>query len=195
MQHEVTNLNTKNMIADSFKKLFEKETLSKITVSEIIEDCGINRKTFYYHFADLHDLLKWIVKQDAFEKVNKFDLMNDYRSAVVFAIDYISKNERLVNAILSTLTRDEARYLFYDDFYNTIQHAIDLRKVCFNITLSTEFSIFLIKTYTNIVAGLIIEWIFDSEASAKKDRMIDYICTLFDQMLPHMMQVAAEKKL
>lgn len=27
----------------------EKKPLSKITVSEIIADCGVNRKTFYYH--------------------------------------------------------------------------------------------------------------------------------------------------
>ena len=32
----------------------EKKPLSKITVSEIIADCGVNRKTFYYHFEDIY---------------------------------------------------------------------------------------------------------------------------------------------
>ena len=36
----------------------EKKPLSNITVSEIIADCGVNRKTFYYHFEDIYALLK-----------------------------------------------------------------------------------------------------------------------------------------
>ncbi|WP_295208123.1 TetR family transcriptional regulator [Ruminococcus sp.] len=37
--------------------------LSKITVSEIVADCNINRKTFYYHFEDVQSLLKWTLEQ------------------------------------------------------------------------------------------------------------------------------------
>ena len=40
----------KQMLADSLKRAISKKSFSKVTVSEIVEDCGINRKTFYYHF-------------------------------------------------------------------------------------------------------------------------------------------------
>ncbi|MGN1367950.1 MAG: TetR family transcriptional regulator, partial [Aristaeellaceae bacterium] len=50
MKHEITSLNTKRTLAESLKRLMQKKPLSKITVSEIIADCGVNRKTFYYHF-------------------------------------------------------------------------------------------------------------------------------------------------
>ena len=33
--------------------------LSKITVTDITEDCGISRMTFYYHFKDIYDLVEW----------------------------------------------------------------------------------------------------------------------------------------
>ena len=39
----------------------EKKPLSKITVSEIIADCNVNRRTFYYHFDDIYALLKWVL--------------------------------------------------------------------------------------------------------------------------------------
>lgn len=48
MRHEVTTLNTKKELAASLKRFMEKKPLSKITVSGIIADCGVNRKTFYY---------------------------------------------------------------------------------------------------------------------------------------------------
>ncbi len=35
-------------------------TLNKITVKEIVNRCGVNRQTFYYHFRDIYDLLDWM---------------------------------------------------------------------------------------------------------------------------------------
>ena len=65
MKHEITTLNTKKMLAASLKKHMGKKPLSKITISEIIADCGVNRKTFYYHFEDIYTLLKWMLEQEA----------------------------------------------------------------------------------------------------------------------------------
>ena len=31
--------------------------MDKITVKDIVEECGINRNTFYYYFADIYDLI------------------------------------------------------------------------------------------------------------------------------------------
>lgn len=48
MKHETTTLMTKKALASSLKKIMEQKPLGKISVREIIEDCGVNRKTFYY---------------------------------------------------------------------------------------------------------------------------------------------------
>ena len=44
---------TKRALATSLKKLLAQKPLSKITISDITEDCGMNRMTFYYHFQDI----------------------------------------------------------------------------------------------------------------------------------------------
>lgn len=41
---------TKRALEQSLKNLLLKKPLNKITISDITEDCGINRMTFYYHF-------------------------------------------------------------------------------------------------------------------------------------------------
>lgn len=41
---------TKQAIKASFLKLLNQQPLSKISVRDIVEDCGINRNSFYYHF-------------------------------------------------------------------------------------------------------------------------------------------------
>ena len=63
MKHEVTTYNTKRSLADSLKKLMQSKPFSKISVSEIIKLSGVNRKTFYYHFADIYALLNGCLKK------------------------------------------------------------------------------------------------------------------------------------
>ena len=40
---------TKRALEQSLKNLLLRKPLNKITISDIAEDCGINRMTFYYH--------------------------------------------------------------------------------------------------------------------------------------------------
>ena len=42
---------------NSFVKLLNLYPLDKITVKDIVSDCGISRNTFYYHYRDIYDLL------------------------------------------------------------------------------------------------------------------------------------------
>ena len=31
----------------------------------MIDDCGISRMTFYYHFKDIYDLIEWAFEEEA----------------------------------------------------------------------------------------------------------------------------------
>ena len=49
---------TKKAIMESFVRLAGKKPLDKITVRDIVDDCGINRNTFYYYFQDIYAVLE-----------------------------------------------------------------------------------------------------------------------------------------
>ena len=49
---------TKRALEQSLKNLLLKKPLTKITISDITADCGMNRMTFYYHFKDIYDKRK-----------------------------------------------------------------------------------------------------------------------------------------
>ena len=55
---------TKRALAAALKELMEQKPFSKINVAEICEKCGMNRKSFYYHFKDKYDLVNWIFDMD-----------------------------------------------------------------------------------------------------------------------------------
>ena len=52
---------TKRALAAAMKELMEQMPFSKISVSDIAEQCGMNRKSFYYHFKDKYDLVNWSI--------------------------------------------------------------------------------------------------------------------------------------
>lgn len=49
---------TREEIIRAFTKLLDEKPLNKITVKNIVIQCGINRNTFYYHFADIPTLVE-----------------------------------------------------------------------------------------------------------------------------------------
>jgi len=55
---------TKRVLSDSMKKLMSQYPLSKISISDIVADSGLNRNSFYYHFKDKYDLVNWIFYTD-----------------------------------------------------------------------------------------------------------------------------------
>ncbi len=54
---------TKQAIKSTFLKLLREKPLNQISVKTIVENCGINRKSFYYYYQDLPDLIDEIVSE------------------------------------------------------------------------------------------------------------------------------------
>jgi AcrR family transcriptional regulator len=55
---------TKNTIAAVFRSLLEAKPARSVSVQNIVDVAGVNRKTFYYYFSNKEDLVIWIFRQD-----------------------------------------------------------------------------------------------------------------------------------
>ena len=51
---------TKRALAAALKEIMNDKPFGKISIGDICEKCGMNRKSFYYHFRDKYDLVNWI---------------------------------------------------------------------------------------------------------------------------------------
>jgi len=84
---------TKIAVAQSLKRMLLIKDLDKITISDITNDCGINRQTFYYHFKDIYDLLEWIFANEVVKKIEK-----EYSEEEALEINYLIENKLLALA-------------------------------------------------------------------------------------------------
>ena len=54
---------TKNQILNALALLLQTKRLDDITVTELVEKCGISRQAFYYHFSDLYGVVDYGIQQ------------------------------------------------------------------------------------------------------------------------------------
>ena len=102
---------TQKVIKKAFWKLLSEKSFSKITVKDIVELCGINRNSFYYHFADIPSLAR--------------ECVMDYIGAVVDHNDKASIEE-CQEAIFTSLllNKKEVLNMFHSMSREVVEHGI-----------------------------------------------------------------------
>ena len=193
MKHDTTTLNTKKTIAASLKKFMERKPLSKITVSEIVTDCGINRNTFYYHFEDIQALLKWMLEQEAVEVLKNFDLLLDYEDAINFVLDYVEENKHILNCAYDSMGRDELKRFFYNDFCGIMLTIVTRLEEILGLSLSDDFRNFICDFYTEALTAKLIE-VMRSKQPYDREKLIRFISITFQASLPEVIKRACKEE-
>ena len=97
---------TKKAIQESFLKLLTERPLSKITVKDIVADCGVNRNTFYYYFEDMPKLIESIVEEDAAEIIQSYPTIEKFEDCLEAAITHALAKKRAVLHIYHSANRE-----------------------------------------------------------------------------------------
>ena len=82
---------TKEIIAKTFTELLDEKPMSKITVKDIVERCGVNRNTFYYYFKDIYDVL------DALFAIESQSVIEDVKEGASFYEEYARSAAIILN--------------------------------------------------------------------------------------------------
>lgn len=184
MKHEITSMNTKKTLSASLKKFMNTKPLSKISVSEIISDCGVNRKTFYYHFQDIYALLKWTLEQETVEVLKNFDLLLNPEEAILFVTDYVDNNSHILNCAYDSLGRDEMKRFFHADFYGVVLSIIEGLENEHTTVLSKDFKTYLVNFYSEALAGVLINY-FQNKDKINRDKLIEYTLFVLKKSIPN----------
>lgn len=173
MTNEEISMNTKKALSNTLKELMRHKPFRKITVSELIRECNVNRKTFYYHFEDIYALLKWTLEQESVQIIKKHGLFNNYTELISFVYDYVKDNAFMLNCAYDSLGREVLKQFFQNDFQELTMQIIRNEEARYNLTVSDDFRDFLCRLYTEGLAGMLIN-IFQNPDKYKKEELIRY---------------------
>ena len=190
MKHQVTTLNTKKTLAASLKKIVANKPFSKVSVSEIIQDCGVNRKTFYYHFTDVYDLLKWTLEQEAIAVVAQFDLIAEYEEVVYFVMDYVEENNRFLRNVYDSMGRDTLKQVFFQDFAQISDSLILRSEEMQQVQITDDYRRFLTAFFTEAIVGILVDWIV-SYQSRNRQQTVQYLRLTLQASLPNAVAAGA----
>ena len=97
---------TRRAIKESFLKLLNQRPLNQITVKDIVEDCGINRNSFYYHFSDLPALVEEIMAERVSAMVENHPPVDSVQEGADAIVEFVMHNKRAIYHIYNSVSRD-----------------------------------------------------------------------------------------
>ena len=159
---------TQQAIIDTFLKMLACKSLDKITVKEIVNECGINRNTFYYYYKDIYDLLEYVVSTESKKIIEEDGNSKTFYDECMRAFDVMMKYKNALLHIYNSRSRSVIeKYLM----------AVTLNSE--NIEINEKNIIFICDFYKYAVTGCTIEWI-RSGMPEEREEFVKKIADIFE---------------
>ncbi|MGG6309453.1 TetR/AcrR family transcriptional regulator C-terminal domain-containing protein [Paenibacillus macerans] len=150
---------TKKALAASLKNMMTHVPLNKITVKHIVDECGLNRQTFYYHFQDIYELLGWIYQTEAVDAIAGERSYRTWTSGFYKIFKYIEDNRAFCLNTLNSLARNHLDSYLYTVTNQLVMGVVE--EVSDGMEVAEADKRFLANFYTLAFAGLVIQWMRD----------------------------------
>lgn len=166
---------TKRALEQSLKNLLLQKSLTKITVKDITEDCGINRMTFYYHFKDIYDLVEWACLEDARKALEEKKTFDTWQQGFLQIFEAVQANKPFIMNVYRCVHREQVecylKPLVEHLLLEVIQEEAAEQKV------REEDRKFVAQVYSYIFIGLMLDWIKD-DMKEDPERIVNRLATL-----------------
>lgn len=150
---------TKRALKQSLKNLLLKKPLTKITVGDITEDCGINRMTFYYHFKDIYDLVEWSCLEDAKRALEEKKTYDTWQQGFLQIFKAVQENKPFILNVYRCVHREQVEKYLQPLVDQLLLNVINEEAA--GITVRDEDKQFIAQVYSYMFIGLMLDWIKD----------------------------------
>lgn len=176
---------TKQALANSLRHLLEKKSLSKITIKDIVEDCGVNRQTFYYHFQDVYDLVDWIFHNDFDRVLAENKDYNSWQQGCRQVLDYMLQNRILILNAAHSVNRIQLEEHMKSWIRPILSDIVE--DLSADLSISEEDKEFVTTIYLLMLSGLFLEWI-GKDMPRDQLKNLDRLFCCMDGSIYHMLQ-------
>jgi len=176
---------TRAAIKKAFIKILNEKPLSQITVKDIVEECGINRNSFYYHFHDIAALIEEIVTEEADRIISEYPTIDSIETGLNAAIDFAEKNRHAILNIYNSINRD----IFEQYLWKVCEYVVVTfgEKAFSDIEINEFDKELIIRVCKCVCFGMVIEWM-NSGMKDDVHKSVSRLCELFRGMLDEIIE-------
>lgn len=174
---------TKQALIASFKKLLETEPFDKITISDITNDCGLSRQTFYYHFRDIFDMIRWIYNSESLNEIGGRGGYGTWQDKIRELFDYTLNNKSLILGTFNSKCRNDLVGYYMDVSIRKISDIVEMKS---DGDIAEKDKKFIASVYTYAFVGIMVDWISDGMKESSEemvDRVYKIVMSNFDRTL------------
>jgi probable dihydroxyacetone kinase regulator len=148
---------TKRALSQSLKKLLANKPLDKITVTDIVEDCGVNRQTFYYHFQDMADLVEWTCLEDADKALQDRKTYSTWQEGFLSIFNLMKEDQTFIMNIYHSVSLDQLELYLYKLVYPLLLNVVNEQAK--GMSVREEDKAFIADFYKYAFVGLALDWV------------------------------------
>ncbi|WP_342470633.1 TetR/AcrR family transcriptional regulator C-terminal domain-containing protein [Ureibacillus sp. FSL K6-3587] len=185
--------NSKKLLSNSLKELMKKKPVEQISIREIAELTGLNRQTFYYHFEDIYDLMRWTFQQEALVLIDAHESAKVWQEGLLQLFHYLDENRDICLCALQSLGRKHIKRFFYSDIHNIIHRVV--HEFGMKLHAQEEYVSFLSHFFTLALGAVVESWL-NGELEQTPEELIAMIDLFIqDQLRGAEQRIAAKKQI
>lgn len=149
---------TKIAIEKTFIDLLNERPFDQITVTDIVNRCGVNRNTFYYYFDDLYALIDEIFREQTMQFLDNYPVesLNSLKAGFVMATKFMRENKTAIFHLYNSLNRGRLEEYVYDIAEKTVSRFI--RSQAKGLDVPEHDLGVITRLYTSAFEGVAIRW-------------------------------------
>lgn len=168
---------SKQLLEESLKELLMKQSIEKITVEDIVENCGVSRPTFYRHFRDKYELMNHIYYARIEEFLAAHPDPSSWKNLQETVSQLLYENAKLFKSIISFKGQDSFESFLYR--YGSDYCINHIKEITGSDELSLQDST-AIKVYIYGTMNTYFEWLNNDCPIAP-----DTLSKIMSECIPH----------
>lgn len=179
---------TKKAIADAYLKLLGDYTIDRITVRMITDTVGCSRKTFYYYFADVYALTRYVCELRMQMLMGDSDSIDTLRSGFLALAQHLQSERQMFLNMYHGYGKEELERVSWEINYHYVSQTIT--RYVIGRSVSPEDLDAAIHMYADLLFGVLVDWV-NNNMTSDYNRVLDIALG----SLPHVLDELAGKRL
>ena len=148
---------TKKALVSSLVALCDEKKLNKITINDIVNKCGVNRNTFYYHFQDIPSLMINSIEKWADGIIKEYAISEKSVNCLSYMAQECTKRKKAMLHLFRSVEKEKLLSNMNEIAYHIICTYANEMKEKRNISEQDKET--LIQCYKCFFVGSLLEWL------------------------------------
>ena len=161
---------TRYKFAKSIKELMHKQSLDKITVTDIVSNTTLTRQTFYRYFKDKYDLVNWYFRKMAEQSIAQMNKGASLKEGLMKKFQFIQEEKTFFTQAFKS--NDYNSLVQYD-----FEYIYEFYKQMFEQKLNHQCDAkmdFLLQMYCRGSVDMTVDWVLN-DMPIKKEEIVQYL--------------------